>query len=206
MKTKTVKATLSMFVAFSPALSSCDKKNASLVNRRTATPKRIEQIKEVQRAKAKEEERLAVMPLKSDSAPEPAQEQDPEQPGQNENTVKEIVTNSAVVVDDDHGARSVHTLAQPQQLLPPIVVLLPILAVLPPTNDGNAGSGVSGSGASSVISSSSSNSSSLSVFLPGNPCISPSSSSSFSSSITSGIASSSSSEPSPSLPLEEGRG
>ncbi|GHT52050.1 hypothetical protein AGMMS49990_07740 [Endomicrobiia bacterium] len=40
MNTKTVKATLSIFVAFSLALSSCDKKNASLVNRRCATPEK----------------------------------------------------------------------------------------------------------------------------------------------------------------------
>ncbi|GHT56155.1 hypothetical protein AGMMS50233_07360 [Endomicrobiia bacterium] len=45
MKTKAVKATLSIFVAFSLALSSCDKKNASLVNRRYATPERVEEIK-----------------------------------------------------------------------------------------------------------------------------------------------------------------
>ncbi|GHT57411.1 hypothetical protein AGMMS50233_10730 [Endomicrobiia bacterium] len=37
-------------------LSSCDKKNAYLVNRRTATPEKIEQIKEAQRTKAKERE------------------------------------------------------------------------------------------------------------------------------------------------------
>ncbi|GHT73372.1 hypothetical protein AGMMS50222_00760 [Endomicrobiia bacterium] len=51
MKTKTLKATLSVFVAFSLALSSCDTKNASLVNRRTATPEKEEEIKEAQRAK-----------------------------------------------------------------------------------------------------------------------------------------------------------
>ncbi|GHT52881.1 hypothetical protein AGMMS49990_09800 [Endomicrobiia bacterium] len=43
------------FILFVLMLSSCDKKNASLVNRRTATPERIEQIKEAQRAKEEEE-------------------------------------------------------------------------------------------------------------------------------------------------------
>ncbi|GHT33129.1 hypothetical protein AGMMS49592_1130 [Endomicrobiia bacterium] len=47
MKTKTVKAILSVFVAFSLALSSCDKKSSFIVNRRTATPERVEKIKEV---------------------------------------------------------------------------------------------------------------------------------------------------------------
>ncbi|GHT60018.1 hypothetical protein AGMMS49531_05150 [Endomicrobiia bacterium] len=50
MKTKTVKATLSVFVAFSLALSSCDKKNVSLVNRRTATPERMKEINEKKEA------------------------------------------------------------------------------------------------------------------------------------------------------------
>ncbi|GHT51404.1 hypothetical protein AGMMS49990_05620 [Endomicrobiia bacterium] len=59
MKTK---AMLSAIVLFGLMLSSCDKKNAFLVNRRHATPDRIEQIKEAQRVetkaqqKAKEEE------------------------------------------------------------------------------------------------------------------------------------------------------
>ncbi|GHT51913.1 hypothetical protein AGMMS49990_07270 [Endomicrobiia bacterium] len=51
-----LKQCLSMFVAFALALSSCDKKNASLVNRRTATPKKMEEIKEAQRAKEREAE------------------------------------------------------------------------------------------------------------------------------------------------------
>ncbi|GHT50281.1 hypothetical protein AGMMS49990_02390 [Endomicrobiia bacterium] len=57
-----LKQYLSIFVAFGLVLSSCDKKNASLVNRRTATQEKIEEIKEAQRAKeeaqqkAKEEE------------------------------------------------------------------------------------------------------------------------------------------------------
>ncbi|GHT58317.1 hypothetical protein AGMMS49950_01260 [Endomicrobiia bacterium] len=54
MKTKTVKAILSIFVAFSFALNSCDKNNTMLVNRRTATPEKIKEIKEAQRAKERE--------------------------------------------------------------------------------------------------------------------------------------------------------
>ncbi|GHT45547.1 hypothetical protein AGMMS49936_02980 [Endomicrobiia bacterium] len=53
MKTKTLKAALSIFIAFSLALSSCDKKNAGLVNRRTATPEKIEEIKEAQKSKGR---------------------------------------------------------------------------------------------------------------------------------------------------------
>ncbi|GHT38249.1 hypothetical protein AGMMS49593_07160 [Endomicrobiia bacterium] len=47
MKTKTLKTAISIFIAFSLALSSCDKKNAFLVNRRTATPEKIEEIKSI---------------------------------------------------------------------------------------------------------------------------------------------------------------
>ncbi|GHT61913.1 hypothetical protein AGMMS49531_09400 [Endomicrobiia bacterium] len=46
-----LKAILSVFVAFSLALSSCDKKNASLVNRRTATPEKIREVEERERVK-----------------------------------------------------------------------------------------------------------------------------------------------------------
>ncbi|GHT63148.1 hypothetical protein AGMMS49950_04310 [Endomicrobiia bacterium] len=35
-------------------LSSCDKKNAFLVNRRTATPEKVKQVEEAQRAKERE--------------------------------------------------------------------------------------------------------------------------------------------------------
>ncbi|GHT55281.1 hypothetical protein AGMMS50233_04940 [Endomicrobiia bacterium] len=45
---------MSIFVAFGLVLSSCDKKNAYLVNRRTATPEKVEEIKEAQRAKERE--------------------------------------------------------------------------------------------------------------------------------------------------------
>ncbi|GHT57207.1 hypothetical protein AGMMS50233_10340 [Endomicrobiia bacterium] len=54
-----LKATLSIFVAFCLALSSCDKKNAFIINRRYATLEKIEEIKE---AKAKEEEKSAATP------------------------------------------------------------------------------------------------------------------------------------------------
>ncbi|GHT53715.1 hypothetical protein AGMMS50233_00250 [Endomicrobiia bacterium] len=54
MKMKT-KAMLSAIVLFGLMLSSCDKKNASLTNRRHATPEKIEQIKEAQRAKERAE-------------------------------------------------------------------------------------------------------------------------------------------------------
>ncbi|GHT72141.1 hypothetical protein AGMMS49950_10400 [Endomicrobiia bacterium] len=50
-----LKAILSVFVAFSLALSSCDKKNAFLVNRRTATPEKIREVEERKRAKEKVE-------------------------------------------------------------------------------------------------------------------------------------------------------
>ncbi|GHT56361.1 hypothetical protein AGMMS50233_08010 [Endomicrobiia bacterium] len=52
-----LKQCLSIFIAFGLALSSCDKKNASLVNRRTATPEKIEEVK---RAKAKQEKRSTI--------------------------------------------------------------------------------------------------------------------------------------------------
>ncbi|GHT38521.1 hypothetical protein AGMMS49593_08070 [Endomicrobiia bacterium] len=55
MKTKTLKTAISIFIAFSLALSSCDKKNAFLVNRRTATPEKVEEIKRTKaEQKAKE--------------------------------------------------------------------------------------------------------------------------------------------------------
>ncbi|GHT62837.1 hypothetical protein AGMMS49531_11070 [Endomicrobiia bacterium] len=60
-----LKAILSVFVAFSLALSSCDKKNAFLVNRRTATPEKIKITEET--SKAKEEENL----LKKSVVPSP---------------------------------------------------------------------------------------------------------------------------------------
>ncbi|GHT36202.1 hypothetical protein AGMMS49593_00440 [Endomicrobiia bacterium] len=68
---------MGIFAAFSLALSLCDKKNASLVNRRYATPERIEQIKEAQRAKARGEERSAhvvvdgTQPAQDDEVPPP---------------------------------------------------------------------------------------------------------------------------------------
>ncbi|GHT46955.1 hypothetical protein AGMMS49936_06770 [Endomicrobiia bacterium] len=42
-----LKQCLSIFIAFSSVLSSCDEKNAFLVNRRTATPEKVEEIKEI---------------------------------------------------------------------------------------------------------------------------------------------------------------
>ncbi|GHT63226.1 hypothetical protein AGMMS49531_11480 [Endomicrobiia bacterium] len=88
-------------------ISSCDKKNAVLVNRRTATPEKVEEIKEAertkaevikeaqrakakaqeeakqeqkeeaQRAKEKEEEKLAVTPLESEQVSKQEKVQDP---------------------------------------------------------------------------------------------------------------------------------
>ncbi|GHT50675.1 hypothetical protein AGMMS49990_03500 [Endomicrobiia bacterium] len=85
-------------------LSSCDKKNASLVNRRTATPEKIEEIKEAQRAKeraeteaqrkAQEEERSAAhhvvvdtttVPTPAPEEPEPGPEVGPAESQQNQN-------------------------------------------------------------------------------------------------------------------------
>ncbi|GHT45438.1 hypothetical protein AGMMS49936_02660 [Endomicrobiia bacterium] len=51
-----LKQCLSIFIAFSFVLSSCDKKNAFLVNRRTATPEKVEEIK---RAKAEQKAKEA---------------------------------------------------------------------------------------------------------------------------------------------------
>ncbi|GHT55578.1 hypothetical protein AGMMS50233_05740 [Endomicrobiia bacterium] len=39
------------FISFGLMLSSCDQKNARLVNRRVATPEKIEEIKEAERIK-----------------------------------------------------------------------------------------------------------------------------------------------------------
>ncbi|GHT53836.1 hypothetical protein AGMMS50233_00620 [Endomicrobiia bacterium] len=86
-------------------LSSCDKKNASLVNRRTATPEKMEEIKEAQRAKeraeteaqqrkAQEEERSAahhvvvdttIVPTPAPEEPEPGPEVGPVESQQNQN-------------------------------------------------------------------------------------------------------------------------
>ncbi|GHT49642.1 hypothetical protein AGMMS49990_00700 [Endomicrobiia bacterium] len=55
MKIETVK-TVTSVIPFGLMLSSCDKKNARLVNGRHTTPEKIEEIKEAQRAKAREEE------------------------------------------------------------------------------------------------------------------------------------------------------
>ncbi|GHT40214.1 hypothetical protein AGMMS49921_01210 [Endomicrobiia bacterium] len=49
-----LKQCLSIFVEFSLVLSSCDKKNAGIVNRRTATPEKVEEIK---RTKAKDDDK-----------------------------------------------------------------------------------------------------------------------------------------------------
>ncbi|GHT35347.1 hypothetical protein AGMMS49592_5590 [Endomicrobiia bacterium] len=42
------------FISFGLILGSCDKKNASLVNRRRATPEKIEEIKEREKTIRKE--------------------------------------------------------------------------------------------------------------------------------------------------------
>ncbi|GHT33934.1 hypothetical protein AGMMS49592_3290 [Endomicrobiia bacterium] len=86
-----LKAISSIFVAFSFALSSCDQKNARLVNRRTATPERIEKIKEAQRAKAREKEKLAVTPLKLEPVSKSIKEKEPA-PDSNKDSVTETVT------------------------------------------------------------------------------------------------------------------
>ncbi|GHT42696.1 hypothetical protein AGMMS49921_08530 [Endomicrobiia bacterium] len=54
-KTKVVSAISSAIVLFGSMLSSCDKKNAFLVNRRTATPEKVKEIKRAKEEKAEEE-------------------------------------------------------------------------------------------------------------------------------------------------------
>ncbi|GHT53690.1 hypothetical protein AGMMS50233_00170 [Endomicrobiia bacterium] len=100
-----LKATLSIFVAFGFALSSCDKKNASLANIRYATPEKMEEIKEAQQ---REEEQIPA-PLQPPAAlPEPGPK-----------TPQTQVIDNAIVVDD-HAAGSVSTLAQSEESsLPP---------------------------------------------------------------------------------------
>ncbi|GHT55468.1 hypothetical protein AGMMS50233_05460 [Endomicrobiia bacterium] len=84
MKLKTLLTIFITFTLFSLFLSSCDKKNASLVNRRTATHEKIEEIR---RAKAKEEEKSAttpssevedVLPVKPTADTEHVHEPDPD--------------------------------------------------------------------------------------------------------------------------------
>ncbi|GHT68500.1 hypothetical protein AGMMS49556_10190 [Endomicrobiia bacterium] len=57
-------------------LSSCDKKNASLVNRRTAAPEKIEEIKEKQKAEAKEEKKKNLEARAKEQADKAKQEEE----------------------------------------------------------------------------------------------------------------------------------
>ncbi|GHT35494.1 hypothetical protein AGMMS49592_5770 [Endomicrobiia bacterium] len=74
---KRIRLSISFILLGFLCLSSCDQKNASLVNRRIATPERIEQVKEAQ--KAKEEERLTITPLCPEPISDPAPEPNPKE-------------------------------------------------------------------------------------------------------------------------------
>ncbi|GHT67058.1 hypothetical protein AGMMS50222_10380 [Endomicrobiia bacterium] len=74
-KTKLLNSSSFILLGFL-VLSSCDKKNARLVNRRTAASEKIEEAKkrrEDEERKRKEEERLANI----NAAPEPEPDKDP---------------------------------------------------------------------------------------------------------------------------------
>ncbi|GHT34764.1 hypothetical protein AGMMS49592_4790 [Endomicrobiia bacterium] len=112
------KATGLITIILGLIISSCDKKNASFVNRRTATHEKIEKTKEAQRAKAqaeaKQEEKEEPKQESTDSVVIQPQHQSP--PSVLAPSQTPVVDNVIAVVDDDRGSSSVPRLAQSEVL------------------------------------------------------------------------------------------